>query len=197
MNLNWLDYVLIAILGFSALRSFMRGFTREIIGLCASVAALILGMLFYGRAGSLLKPWITSERGANFAGFLLVFFGVLLAGAIVGSIVRRFVKAIGLSFFDRLLGAGFGLVRGALVAIALLTVWIAFGPRSDPKTAPSAVVHSQIAPYLTKVSSVLVNIAPMELKQSFGEVYDEARTEIGNIARPDKKGATNTDSGKK
>ena len=176
--MNWLDYVLTALLGFSALRSFMRGFTREIIGLCASVAALILGMLFYARAGALLKPWITSDRGAHFAGFLLIVAGVLMIGAVIGSIVRRFVKAIGLSFFDRVLGGLFGLIRGALIAIALLTAWMAFGPRSDPKTAPDAVLHSQIAPYLMTVSNIVVSVAPGELKRSFQQVYDEARTKI-------------------
>ena len=45
--MNWLDYVLIAVLGFSAVRSFMRGFSREVIGLCAAIAALVLGMWFY------------------------------------------------------------------------------------------------------------------------------------------------------
>jgi membrane protein required for colicin V production len=195
--MNWLDYVLIAILGLSVLQSFRRGFTREIIGLVAAIAALILGMWFYGTAASLVRGWLHSERAAHFAGFLLIVFGVLLAGALVGSIVRRFVKAVGLSFFDRLLGACFGLARGALVAIALLTAYIAFGPRSDTKTAPSAVVHSQIAPYLLKVSSIVVDAAPTELKRDFREVYDQARTEIENIARSDGTGATNKNPGKK
>jgi membrane protein required for colicin V production len=195
--MNWLDYVLIAILGYSVLQSLRRGFTREIIGLVAAVAALVLGMWFYGTAASLLRPWISSARGANFAGFLVVVFAVLLAGALIGSIVRRFVKAVGLSFFDRLLGAGFGLIRGSLIAIALLTAFVAFGPRADAKTAPNAVVHSQIAPFLLKASSIIVDVAPTELKRSFRQVYDEARTEIENIALPAKTGTTNKDPGKK
>jgi len=195
--MNWLDYVLIVILGCSVFQSFRRGISREIIGLVAAVAALVLGMWFYATAGALVRSWVSSDRAANFLGFLLVVFAVLVGGAIIGSIVRRFVKAVGLSFFDRLLGAVFGLIRGSLIAIALLTAWIAFGPRADPKTAPSSVVHSQIAPYLMKASSVFVDAAPTELKRSFREVYDEARTEIENIARPDRNDATKNDPGKK
>jgi membrane protein required for colicin V production len=187
--MNWLDYLLIVILALSAIRSFMRGFSREVIGLCAAVAALVLGMWFYGTASSLVRTWIVSDRAANFIGFLIVVFAVLLAGAIAGAIVKRFLSAVGLSFFDRLLGACFGLVRGALIAIALLTAYIAFGPRDDTKTAPSGVVHSQIAPYLLSASSIFVDIAPMELKRSFREVYDEVRAAT--------QGAINKDSGKK
>ena len=47
--------------------------------------------------------------------------------------MSRFLRTIGLSFFDRLLGAGFGLVRGLLIAIALLTAFMAFGPQVDSK----------------------------------------------------------------
>ncbi len=194
--MNWLDYVLIAILAFSAIQSFRRGFSREIISLAATVAGFVLGMWFYGTAGLMVSRWITSQRVANLVGFLLVFLAVILVGAIAGAIVRKFLSAVGLSFFDRLLGAVFGLARGALIAVALLTAWIAFAPRGDSKTAPGAVVHSQIAPYLMKASSLFVSIAPAELRIRFHEVYDEARAEIKNIARTGK-GALNQDSGKK
>jgi membrane protein required for colicin V production len=191
VNLNWLDYVLILILGFSAVQSLRRGLTREVIGLIAAVAAIFLGMWFYARAGSLVQrwsgEWIGSERAANFVGFLMVVFAVLLLGAMVGSIVRRFVKAVGLSFFDRLLGAVFGLIRGALIAIALLTAYIAFGPRADPKTAPAAVVHSQIAPVLLDASGLFVDAAPAKLKRSFREVYDNATNKSATSKDPGKK----------
>jgi membrane protein required for colicin V production len=194
---NWLDYVLIAVLGFSAIRSFMRGFSREVIGLCAAIAALVLGMWFYGTASSLVRTWITSDRTANFIGFLIVVFTVLAAGAILGAIVKRFLSAVGLSFFDRLLGACFGLLRGALIAIALLTAYIAFGPRTSTNEAPSGVVHSQFAPYLLGASSIFVDIAPMELKRSFREVYDEVRSATRDAISKAAQGAVSKDSGKK
>jgi membrane protein required for colicin V production len=195
--MNWLDYVLVAILVLSMMRSFGRGFTREIIGLVSAFAAIVLGMWFYGPAGTLVKGYISSDRADHFIGFLIVVFAVLVTGAIVGSIVRRFVKAVGLSFFDRLLGAGFGLIRGALIAIALLTAYIAFGPQGESKAVPSAVVHSQIAPYLMQVSSVFVDAAPMELKRNFREVYADVQAQLIDMARSDSEGAANKDPGKK
>jgi membrane protein required for colicin V production len=190
--MNWLDYVLIAILALSAIQSFRRGFSREIISLGAAIAGLVLGMWFYRSAALLVSRWIASERAANWVGFLMVFVAVMLLGAIIGAIVRKFLSVVGLSFFDRLLGAMFGLLRGAVVAVALLTAWIAFGPR----VAPAAMVHSQIAPYLMRASDLFVSIAPAELKNSFREVYHEARTQIKNIARPAGAGGGNRDSGK-
>jgi membrane protein required for colicin V production len=173
---NWLDYLLIAILLFSVLTSARKGFSREIIGLAAALLALILGMWFYGVAGSFLIPWVSSPRVANMIGFLLVVFAVLTFGAILKSIVSRFLRTIGLSFFDRLLGAAFGLARGLLIAIALLTAYMAFGPQVDPKTVSSSVLHSRVAPYVLDASHLAVALAPMELKSSFLKQYSQVKS---------------------
>jgi membrane protein required for colicin V production len=118
---------------------------------------------------------------ANLIGFLLVVFAVLLLGWMLGWIVNRFLRTIGLSFFDRLLGAAFGLVRGLLIAIALLTAYMAFGPQIDSKTVSGgstdkAVLHSRIAPYVLDASHLFVAIAPMELKSSFLKQYAQVKS---------------------
>lgn len=175
--MNWLDVVLALVLLISMAMSFRRGFTREIISLASSVFAFVLGMWFYGLAGSFIEPYVGSHRGANLIGFCLVVAGVLILGGLAGWIVSRFLKTIGLSFVDRLLGAAFGLVRGLLVTTALLTAFIAFGPHVDSGVASSAVIHSQIAPYLLEASRYGVAIAPMDLKQRFRKYYTQVKEE--------------------
>ena len=164
--MNWLDYVLLAILLLSVILSFRKGFSREIIGLAAALFAMVAGMWFYGLAGSFLMPYVSSQRVANLMGFLLVVFAVLLCGSLIGRIVSRFLQTIGISFFDQLLGAAFGFVRGLLIATSLLTAFLAFGPQMDSKTVSSSMVNSRFAPYVLDASHALVAIAPMELKSS-------------------------------
>ena len=169
--MNWLDIVLVVVLAWSAFRSFRRGFAREIIGLGAAFLALMLGMWFYGMASVLVLPYVNSQQVANLFGFFLVVAAVLILGALVGWIVSRFIRTIGLSVFDRLLGAAFGLARGLLLAIALLTAFMAFGPHEARDSAPSAVLNSRIAPYVIQASRAFVALAPMDLKQSFQTRY--------------------------
>ncbi|MGA2712427.1 MAG: CvpA family protein [Bryobacteraceae bacterium] len=176
--MNWLDFVLIAVLMCSVLMSARKGFSREIIGLASALFALVLGMWFYGLAGSFLLPYVSSARVANLIGFLLVVFAVLICGGILGWIVNRFLRTIGLSFLDRLLGAAFGLVRGLLIAIALLTAFLAFGPEVDSKTVSSSVVHSRIAPWVLDASRTFVAVAPMELKSSFRKQYAQVKSAL-------------------
>ena len=90
------------------------------------LAAILLGAWFYGRVAEYLQPYVSSPTAAKLDGFLMVFFGVVLLGALVSSIVGKFLRVTGLSFFDHLLGAGFGLLRGVLVAVALIMGMMAF-----------------------------------------------------------------------
>lgn len=182
LNFNWLDVVLLLILGFSTVKSLRRGFSREIIGLTASFFALLLAMWFYGTAGALLQPYVDSPRVAKFLGFVLVVVGVMMLGSFVSWIVGRFLQTVGLSFFDRLLGGFFGLLRGGLFAVALLTAFMAFGPHAATDAAPSAVVHSKIAPYVLQASEVAVAIAPMDLKQSFRKYYHRVKETLENTS---------------
>jgi membrane protein required for colicin V production len=173
--LNWLDFILAAFLALCFLSSARKGFAREIIGLASTILALVLGMWLYGTAGLLVEPLTGPGHLANFLGFLIVVVAVLTAGAIVGWIVKRFLHVVGLSFFDRLMGAIFGLARGALIAAALLTAWMAFGSRAEGQTAPATVLNSKIAPYLLEASRVFVSIAPMDLKAGFRKQYEQVK----------------------
>ena len=136
--MNWLDIVLLLVLLVSVVTSFRKGFSREVIGLVAVVLALLLGIWFYGTAGSFLSHYVSSRALANLLGFFLVFGAVMLAGAVVSFVMGRFLKVTGLSIFDHLLGAGFGLLRGILVAVALIMGIMAFTPGDQP---PASVVN--------------------------------------------------------
>lgn len=173
--MNWLDYILAAFLALSLLMSARKGFAREVIGLAAAFLALVLGMWFYGTAGLLVEPFTGPGRVASMLGFLLIIVAVLTVGALIGWIVKRFLQAVGLSIFDRLLGALFGLARGALIATAVLTAYMAFGSHPEGQDAPAAVVNSKIAPYLLEASRVFVSIAPMDLKSGFRKQYEQVK----------------------
>jgi membrane protein required for colicin V production len=174
--LNWLDYAIVAIFLFSVVQSFRRGFSREVIGLAATFFAFLLAMWFYGLAGSVVSPYVGSERTSNMIGFFMVVIGVLLLGSVAGWMVNRFVRSVGLSFFDRMLGAAFGLVRGVLIAMALLTAWMAFGSHVTAGAGSKAVVHSRIAPYVVNASRLFVAVAPMDLKRNFRTYYSQIKT---------------------
>jgi len=171
--MNWLDVVVLAILAVSVALSFRKGLTREVIGLASVVLAILLGIWFYGTAGSFLVPYLSSRALANFAGFLLVFCAVMLVGHLVSYIVGKFLKVTGLSIFDHLLGAVFGAVRGILIAVALIMAIMAFSQGDKP---PASVVDSRTAPYVVDAARAFAALAPHELKDGFRKTYGEVKS---------------------
>src|ERR1017187_9874687 len=157
--MNWMYIVLLLILAWNIARSFRKGLTQEIVGLASVVLAFLLGIWFYGTAGSFLAPYLSSHSLANFAGFLVVFAGVMLLGSVASFVLGKLLRVTGLSMVDHALGAAFGALRGTLIAIVLIMAIMAFSPGDRP---PESVVRSRIAPYVAGASHVLVSIAPHE-----------------------------------
>jgi membrane protein required for colicin V production len=174
--MNWLDILLLLVVLLSTVTAAQKGFSREVIGIGAALIGLVCGIWFYGLAGSFLLPYVSSPPVANFIGFFIVFVGCLTLGAIVNAIIRRFVRTVGLSWFDRLLGAVFGVVRGMLLAMAVITAMVAFAPAVKPDSVPASVAESRIAPYIVKGANFIIAIAPRELKDSFHIHYAELKS---------------------
>ncbi|MGQ4659985.1 CvpA family protein [Lysobacter sp. F6437] len=134
------DWVLLAIVGVSALLGLMRGF----VGVLASLAAWVLAGWAAFRFGAQVALMLASDGepgpGQLLAGYGLSFLVVLLAVGLVGWVVRKLVHSVGLSGLDRLLGLVLGFARGALVAcLVVLLMGLTELPRT-PEWRASAVV---------------------------------------------------------
>jgi membrane protein required for colicin V production len=181
--LNWLDFVLILILGISAVCGLAKGFARLVIGLLATVAGFLCGLWFYGSAAGFLLPYVSHKGIANFIGFFLIFLGVVLLGTLAGQLLGLLLKWVGLSWLNRLMGGVFGLLRGLVFAIALVLALLAFSPNPPPRS----VVQSRIAPYLIDAAHICANLAPREVRDRAAQSYEEVKeawTEVIRKARP-------------
>jgi len=175
--MNWLDAILGVALLVCVVNGFRRGFSRQLIGLVSGVLALLLGIWLYGTAGSFLLPYVSSPVVAQVIGFVIVFCGVLAVGGLASFIVGRFLKVTGLSFFDHVMGAGFGVLRWAVLAIAVVMTAMAFSRGDGP---PHAIVESRVAPYVVDAARAVAAVAPHELKESFHKTYEQVKAAWGN-----------------
>ncbi|MGQ9634655.1 MAG: CvpA family protein [Bryobacteraceae bacterium] len=171
MSLNWLDIVLIAIFAASVVGGILKGFAKLVIGLMAAIAGLLCGLWFYGAAGGWLRPYVSYPGLANFIGFVLIFAGFLLTGALLGALLSKALKWAGLSWADRLLGGAFGAIRASILAIALVLALMAFSRHPPPR----AVVNSRFAPYVIGAAHVCAQIAPHEVQEAVDASYARVR----------------------
>ncbi len=112
--MNPLDWLLAILLAYSVIRAAIRGFFQEAFALGGLILGFLLACWFYRLLAIDLKGLITSLQIAELAAFLLILVGTMMVASLLGRLLRHTASAIGLGFVDRLLGAAFGLLRGAL-----------------------------------------------------------------------------------
>src|SRR5271165_4550391 len=169
--MSLLDLLLGVIVGTSVVAGFVAGFARVGVGFCASIAGLIFGFWFYGIPADWIHKYISSRTASNFLGFFVVFFAFVIAGALIGKLFSKLFKWTGLSWLDRLLGAGFGFVRGGFIGVVFVAVLLAF----TPKPLPNWMVDSKLLPYAVDASNLFADMAPNALKEAFHDGLAEIR----------------------
>ncbi|MBA3974162.1 MAG: hypothetical protein C0504_08105 [Candidatus Solibacter sp.] len=169
--MNWLDFTLLILLAVFIVEGVTKGFIRQIAGLAALLLGILLGIWFYGAAGSFLLPYVSKPAVAKLLGFLLVFAGVQILGGIAGWGLSKAMKASGLGWLDRALGVGFGALKAALVGVVLVMALTAF----PFKPLPESVANSRAAPYLIDASHALTHLAPRDLRDGFAGTYEKLR----------------------
>lgn len=121
--LHWVDLSIIAIIGLSIITGMFRGFVKELVALCIWALAVWLA---YSNSASLdpfLEKYIHDQTARTIAGFVLIMIAVLVVGGIFNAILGFILKKSGLSGTDRILGMGFGFVRGVfLVALVMVVI---------------------------------------------------------------------------
>lgn len=160
---NWFDVVLVLMLLSSAIAGLRTGFARVVVGLIASVFGFLAAFWCYRMVAANIRPWVSRPAVADALGFFLVFFGVVILGAVVGAILSKILKWVGLSWFNHLLGGAAGLARGILVIAVTVSAIVAFTPSPPPRFLD----NSRLLPYALEVSSWLAATAPRELKDAF------------------------------
>jgi len=111
-----LDIFVILVVGGAALIGFVRGFAHEVLALLAWIIAIVALKLFHEPLAGGLEDSVGSAPGAAVLAFALLFVPTYIA-------VKLFAKAVGgrtrrsvLGPVDRVLGGGFGMVKGLLGA---------------------------------------------------------------------------------
>ena len=118
--LTGLDMITLLLVGGGLVLGFIRGFITEVLSLLSWVAAILaLKFLHEPVAGALEGP-IGTEAGAAVAAFALLFGIVFIAGKLIArSIGTATKKAAVIGPIDRVLGGGFGALKGLIGATLL------------------------------------------------------------------------------
>lgn len=167
--LNWADYAILGVMGFSILISVVRGFVREAISLASWIFAFWLVFQFSSIVSNLLTSYIASSTLRYIAACGLLFLSALILGAIVNYMVSQLVDKTGLSGTDRVLGILFGAGRGILLISILL-----LGVRLTPAVAQPWWQSAVLIPYFQPMEAWLQTMLPSNVSTRLTASPDKA-----------------------
>lgn len=118
-----IDIIILVILGAGAIVGFAKGFLRQLAGLLGLVAGLLIAKALYATVSErIFLPLTDSLTVAQGIAFVVIWLAVPLAFLLLALLLTKAMEAVSLGWVNRLLGAGLGLLKSALLVSLLICV---------------------------------------------------------------------------
>jgi membrane protein required for colicin V production len=143
------DIIVLVIVGVGAVGGFMRGLVAEVASLAAWVLALFAIRYLHTDLTAFLYDYVGTPTGAAVLAFALLllipYAGMKLLANNISGVTRNSV----LGPIDRVLGFGFGAIKGAIIAILAFSVLVlgydtVWGPKGRPDWITTARTYQVI-----------------------------------------------------
>ena len=168
--MNWLDYALLIIIGLSMLRGLSHGALQMLTSILSFVLGIYGAFEWHGWAAALAQTHLgVSPTAGDIIGYVVIFLLVFVAVELVGQRIIMLAELVHLNLLNRLAGAAFGAVLGALFVglnVVLLTILL-------PPNYP-LVRNSELAPEILSYDERLLSYVPPQMKQE----YEDKRNEL-------------------
>ena len=152
--MNWVDVVIIIYLGLSIFFGFAQGLIRTLFSIIGTIVGILLASHFYKQLGDILT-FISNRNVADIIAFIIILLAVMGIAALIALVLRSLIKAIMLGWIDRIGGAVFGLILGALSVSALLAIIVKY-------TDSSLITNSKLAAFFLDKFPLVMGLLPGE-----------------------------------
>lgn len=158
-SLTALDIIVLTLVGGGAVLGFSRGLVQEVTTLLAWVLAIAAVRFFHPFVTDLLAGWVGGEGGAAMLAFVLLFGGVFALAKWGSHAMGQRSRASLVGGFDRGLGAGFGAVKGLLIAsIGFMLITLLYDIGYGNAQRPAWMTDSRSYPALNATSAAMSKV---------------------------------------
>ncbi len=153
-----LDIFTLLLAGGAGFLGLQRGFVTEALSLAAWLVAVLAVRLLHAPVAGLLASSVGTESGAAVLAFALVFGIAFLGVRFAARSLGQKTKSSVVGGFDRILGLGFGLVKGLVGATLVFTlVTLVYDTiYGGPKQRPEWMTTSKTYALLNATSGALI-----------------------------------------
>ena len=136
--MNWLDWLLLALLGAAAVRGFFRGFVVEV----AALVALVLGIWVAARYNAKVAAWTGLDAEHEAIAFIITLIGVMVVVHVLARVLTKVMDMAMLGLPNKVAGTVFGALRSAFVLSVLLNILMVRGETSG--IVPAEVLQESV-----------------------------------------------------
>jgi membrane protein required for colicin V production len=129
--MSWVDLAIVVVLIVATLGGMAQGFLRSVCSLIGLVLGLLLAAWNYRRVAALLHTIVPVVAIDNVVGFLVIALLVMAMANLVGGVLAKTIRWMGLGVLDSLGGAVIGFLQGALLVMVCILVTVAFFPQEQ------------------------------------------------------------------
>ncbi len=123
--MNWLDIFILVALVVPSFMGFKQGIIKAVLSLIGIIIGVIMAGNFYQSLSGVLT-FISNEDIANIVAFILILVAVMVLATMLARLLKLAARAMTLGWIDRVGGATFGFLLGAILWGALLATWVKF-----------------------------------------------------------------------
>lgn len=153
------DIIVLTLLAGGAILGFKNGFVHAAVTLIAWVAGIFALRLFHAPVTALLKEPVGNDSGAAALALIGLYLGVYLLGKLIANGLRTRTRKSMLGPIDRVLGFGFGALKGLIMAtLAYLLITMVHDIIWPGEGQPAWITESRTFPLLNASGSALVSL---------------------------------------
>jgi membrane protein required for colicin V production len=125
------DTLILAVIAISSAFGVWRGFIKETLSLLSWIAALLVSRVYSESLAGLLESLIDNPSVRYVTAFSVLFVLIIMLGTALNHFMSKLLVVTGLKTLDRLLGAVFGVARGAVIVLVVLFILNVFVSGSE------------------------------------------------------------------
>lgn len=159
-----LDIFVLLLMGSGAIFGFLRGLVQEVLSLCVWLLIIFAVRFLHPAATEFLSGPIGNEGGASVLAFAAILIVVYALGRSIARAIGQKSRKSLLGPVDRVLGFGFGMIKGLIVAtlfylLATLIYDSFYGPDEN---RPDWLTESRTYPLLNASGTAIVDLVEQQ-----------------------------------
>lgn len=160
--MNWLDFLILALIAWLTLSAYLSGFIRETVGLGSVIVGVVLAGLLHDNLAANLDIVITDETAATVTAFLAILIAVAVLGWVIGFFLRTVATLLFLGWADHAAGAVFGFIKGVILIQAAVVIFLL----QPTLGIDDAISDSTIGSFFMDTTPVVRALLPEEFDQA-------------------------------